>query len=42
MAAHWAIAVGPDAPASTAIRAITTAEASGCLRLTSDRGSSSS
>ena len=42
IAAHWAIAVGPDAPASTAMRAITTTEASGCLRLISDRGSSNS
>ena len=40
MAAHCAIAVGPDAPASTAINAITTTEVSGCLRLISDRGSS--
>ena len=42
MAAHSAIAVGPEAPASTAITAMTTTETSGCRRLISDRGSSSS
>ena len=38
-AAHCAIAVGPDAPASTAI---TTTEPRGCLRLVSDGRSSTS
>src|SRR5262249_13698136 len=41
-AAHRAIAVGPEAPASTAINATTTTEARGCFRLIEDRGSSNS
>jgi hypothetical protein len=40
MAAHRAIDVGPDAPASTAITAIVTTDAGGCRRLIEDRGSS--
>ncbi len=40
-AAQRAIAVGPPAPASTAINAMTTTLASGCRRLIVDRGSSS-
>jgi hypothetical protein len=40
--AHRAIAVGPVAPANTAINAMTTTEARGCRRLIEDRGSSNS
>ena len=41
-AAHSAIAVGPPAPASTAITAMTTTLTRGCRRLMVERGSSSS
>src|SRR5262245_39589948 len=39
-AAHSAMAVGPLAPARTAMRAMTTTLTRGCLRLTEERGSS--
>src|SRR5271156_45786 len=42
MTAHLAIEVGPLAPASTAIKAMTTTLTNGCCRLTVERGSSSS
>src|SRR5262245_33114816 len=39
-AAHLAIAVGPLAPANTAIAAVTTTLTKGCRKLTAERGSS--